>query len=168
MTEKITGRVWKFGDNIDTDLLAPMATLQQSWEERKEQLLPNRPGFIDQVQKGDIIVAGKNWGCGSSREQAADNIKELGVAALVAESFGRIFFRNSIAIALPGVVCPGISKAFEEGDELELDLPAAKVTNLTQGKSLDCVPYTQDMLSIIEKGGILSLLKDRLPPNQNV
>lgn len=162
MSDTIKGRVWKFGDNIDTDLLAPMATLQQSWEERKDQLLPNRPGFVNEVQSGDIIVAGKNWGCGSSREQANDNVKELGVAAIVAESFGRIFFRNSIAIALPGVVCPGISEAFQEGDEMELDLANAKVQNLTSGQTLDCVPYTADMMAIIGAGGILNYLKKRL------
>ncbi len=162
MADLIKGRTWKFGDNIDTDVLAPFQTISLSWEERKSSILPTRPGFVDEVKSGDMVVAGKNWGCGSSREQAAENVKNLGIAAVVAESFGRIFFRNAIAIALPAVVCPGITEAFDEGDELELNLKGAKVQNLTKGTSLDCVPYTQDMLAMVEKGGMMNVLKERL------
>ena len=164
MEKTIKGHVWLFGDNIDTDVLAPFQTLNLSWEERKSQILHTRPGFVDEIEPGDIIVAGKNWGCGSSREQAAENVKSLGIAAIVAESFGRIFFRNALAIALPAVVCSGISKAFKEGDTLELNLKSSKIKNIATNAELDCTPYTDDMLSMIEKGGILNVLKERLTP----
>jgi 3-isopropylmalate dehydratase small subunit len=162
MEKSINGRVWMFGDNIDTDVLAPGKGLNLEWEERKGFVLNIRPGFVDEVKPGDIIIAGKNWGCGSSREQAAENVKNLGVAAVVAESFGRIFFRNALAIALPAVVCEGVSTSFEEGDTMELDLKQSTIRNPSSGKELDCVPYTDDMLAMIEKGGILNVLKERL------
>ena len=162
MEKTIQGRVWLFGENIDTDVLAPAQTLNLSWEERKSQILHTRPGFVDEVEPGDIIVAGKNWGCGSSREQAAENMKNLGVAAIVAESFGRIFFRNALAIALPAVVCAGISNAFKEGDALALNLKSSIIKNVATKAELKCTPYTDDMLAMIEKGGILNVLKERL------
>jgi 3-isopropylmalate dehydratase small subunit len=162
MMNTIKGRVWKFGDNIDTDVMAPWQTLNISWEERKGKILHTRPGFTDEVKPGDIIVAGKNWGCGSSREQAAENIKSLGIAAVVGESFGRIFFRNAIAIALPAVVCAGVSNAFDEVDELELDLGAAKVRNVTKNTKLDASAYTADMIAMVEKGGMLNVLEEKL------
>ena len=162
MDKIIRGRVWKFGDNIDTDGLAPAEALHLPWGERKQKILPTRPGFVDDVQPGDIIVAGRNWGCGSSREQAAENMKNLGLAAIAAESFGRIFFRNAVAIALPAAACPGIASSFEEGERMELDLQAAKVRNLTRNIELDCVPYTRDMLEILAKGGMLNLLGEHL------
>ncbi len=162
MEKTIQGRVWLFGDNVDTDVLAPAQTLNLSWDERKSQILHTHPGFVDEVEPGDIIVAGKNWGCGSSREHAAENMKNLGIAAIVAESFGRIFFRNALAIALPAVVCSGISKAFKEGEALELNLKSSKIKNIATNAELDFTPYTDDMLTMIEKGGILNVLKDRL------
>jgi len=168
METRIQGRVWKFGHNIDTDAMAPWKSISSSWEERRAHVLQIRPGFVDQVQPGDIIVAGRNWGCGSSREQAAENIKRLGIAAVVAESFGRIFFRNAIAIALPGVACPGIYDAFEEGDSIAIDLESSRVTNQT--RPIDQVPpieltgqpYTKEMLDILQKGGLMNVLKDRI------
>ena len=160
--EKIVGKVWKFDDNIDTDVLAPWKSINLSWEERKKDVMHNRPGFVDEVQEGDIIVAGRNWGCGSSREAAPLNMKKLRIGAIIAESFGRIFFRNSIAIALPSVVCPGIHDAFAEGDELELELKTCRIRNLTKNRELQGQPYTKDMLAIIEKGGLMNQLKERL------
>ncbi|MBU2551121.1 MAG: 3-isopropylmalate dehydratase small subunit, partial [Proteobacteria bacterium] len=162
MDMNIRGRVWKFGHDVDTDVLAPWNSMSQSWEERRGVILPIRPGFADQVRPGDIVVAGGNWGCGSSREQAAENMKLLGLAAVVAESFGRIYFRNSIAIALPAVVCEGVHAAFEEGDELELELDTCRVRNVTRGLELAGRPYTREMLEIIGKGGLMNLLKERL------
>ena len=159
---KIVGKVWKFDDNIDTDVMAPWKSINLSWEERKSDVMHIRPGFVDQVQEGDVIVAGRNWGCGSSREAAPKNMKNLKIAAIIAESFGRIFFRNSIAIALPSVVCPGIHDAFEEGDQLELDLKTCRIRNLTRKTELQGQPYTADMLAIIEKGGLMNQLKERL------
>lgn len=158
----IKGRVWKFDHNVDTDVMAPWTSLGQPWEERRKVILHNRPGFSDQVKPGDFIVAGRNWGCGSSRENAPANLKELGLAAVVAESFGRIYFRNSVAIAFPNIACTGVHEAFEEGDEIELDLKTARVRNLTRSTEIQGQPYTEEMLNIIEKGGLMNVLKERI------
>jgi 3-isopropylmalate dehydratase small subunit len=158
----IKGRVWKFDHDVDTDVMAPWNSIGLPWDQRKKVILHNRAGFSDQVKPGDIIVAGRNWGCGSSRENAPANLKELGLAAVIAESFGRIYFRNSIAIAFPNIACEGIHGAFEEGDELELDLRTAKVRNLTRTKELQGQLYTAEMLHIIEKGGLMNVLKERI------
>ncbi len=162
MNSIIRGKVWKFGDNVDTDVMAPWTSLGEPWEERRKVILHNRPGFVDRVKPGDIIVAGENWGCGSSREDAPVNLKELGLGAVVAESFGRIYFRNSIAIAFPNVACPGVHEAFDEGDELELDLETATVKNLTKETLLKGRPYTEEMIQIIKKGGLMNVLKERI------
>lgn len=162
MNARIYANIWKFGHNVDTDVMAPWKSISASWDERKKDVLHTRPGFVDQVRRGDIIVAGRNWGCGSSREQAAENIKNLGIAAVVAESFGRIYFRNAIALALPCIVCAGVHEAFEEGDAMVLDLNTARVENRTRGIRLQGQPYTRDMLAIIAKGGLLNVLKERL------
>ncbi|MCP4750616.1 MAG: 3-isopropylmalate dehydratase small subunit [Proteobacteria bacterium] len=162
MEQLIKGKVWKFEHNVDTDVLAPWKSIDAPWEERKKDILPTRPGFVDQVQTGDVIVAGRNWGCGSSREQAVNNVKHMGLSAVLAESFGRIFFRNAIAVALPVVVCPGIHQAFEEGDQLELEMSTCRIRNLTRNTELQGQPYTAEMLAIIEKGGLMNQLKERL------
>jgi len=157
----IRGRVWKFGDNVDTDVIAPYSTLSLPWSERRQSVLPIRPEFVGRVQPGDIIVAGHNWGCGSSREQAPENLKLLQLGAVVAESFGRIYFRNCIAIAFPNLVCPGIHDGCAEGEDVEIDLRDATVRNLTRGTTLQARPYTDNMLAIIEQGGLLEVLKQR-------
>jgi 3-isopropylmalate dehydratase small subunit len=162
MARVIRGRVWKFGDNVNTDLMAPWDSISQPWEEARRRVLHIRPEFTEQVQPGDIIVAGRNWGCGSSREQAPQNLKMLGIAAVVAESFGRIYFRNSIAIAFPNLACRGVAAAFEDGDEMEIELEEARIRNLTKGVELRGQPYTPEMLEIVEKGGLMALLKERL------
>jgi len=162
MVRVIRGRVWKFGDNVNTDLMAPWDTIGQPWEEIRRLVLHTRPEFAEQVQPGDVIVAGRNWGCGSSREQAPQNLKSLGIAAVVAESFGRIYFRNSIAIAFPHLACPGVAVAFEDGDEIEIELETARIRNLSRGTELLGQPYTPEMLEIVEKGGLMALLKGRL------
>ena len=158
----IKSRIWKFDHDVDTDVMAPWASIGQPWEERRKVILHNRPGFTDQVKPGDIIVAGRNWGCGSSRENAPANLKELGLAAVVAESFGRIYFRNSVAIAFPNIQCPDIHETFREGDEMELNLRTSKVRNLTRSIELQAQPYTKEMLNIIEKGGLMRVLEERL------
>ena len=159
---RIRGKVWKYGDNVDTDVMAPWNTMSDPWEERRGSVLHIRPGFVDQMSPGDLIVAGRNWGCGSSREHAPENLQLLGLGAVVAESFGRIYFRNCVAIAFPNLVCPGIAAACEEGDELEIDIGSGEVRNLTQGTELQGEAYTPDMLEIVEKGGLLKMLEERL------
>ena len=162
MEKNLSGNVWKFGHNMDTDVMAPWKTMSVGWEQRKSSVLHVRPGFSDLVKAGDIIVAGRNWGCGSSREQAAENIKLLGIAAVVAQSFGRIFFRNALAIALPCMVCPDAYNAFEEGNQAKIILSASRIFNLTKNLELMAEPYTPEMVSIIEKGGLMNVLRERL------
>ena len=122
METRVRGRVWVFDDDVDTDVMAPWNTIGLPWEERRQSVLHIRPEFAANVQPGDVIVAGANWGCGSSREHAPENLKLLGVSGVVAESFGRIYFRNCIAIAFPNLACPGIRATCEDGDEVEFDL----------------------------------------------
>ena len=162
MQTLIRGHVWKFGDNVDTDVMAPWNTLSLPWEERRKSVLQIRPDFVEHVQPGDIIVAGRNWGCGSSREQAPENLQLLQIAAVVAESFGRIYFRNCVAIAFPNLACPGIYAACEDGDEIEIDIRSGVVRNLSRGAVLQARPYTEDMLAIVEQGGLLAVLKQRV------
>jgi 3-isopropylmalate/(R)-2-methylmalate dehydratase small subunit len=164
METRITGRVWKFGDDVDTDVMAPWNTLSDPWEERRKTVLHIRPGFADEVRPGDLIVAGRNWGCGSSREHAPENLKLLGIGAVVAESFGRIYFRNSVAIAFPNLACPGIHASCEEGDELEIDIRTGHIRNRTRDVALQAHRYTDEMLEIIEKGGLMNVLRERIGP----
>jgi 3-isopropylmalate dehydratase small subunit len=160
--QTLTGRVWRFGHDVDTDVMAPWATIAAPFTERRHRILAIRPEFASGVGAGDVIVAGRNWGCGSSREPAPENLRLLGVAAVVAESFGRIYFRNSIAIAFPNIACPGVYAAFGDGDQLELSVEAARVRNLTTGVELQGRTWTPDMLAIVAAGGLLEVLKARL------
>jgi 3-isopropylmalate/(R)-2-methylmalate dehydratase small subunit len=162
MQTLIRGRVWKFGDNVDTDVMAPWNSLSLPWEERRKTVLQIRPDFAENVRPGDVIVGGRNWGCGSSREQAPENLKLLEVAAVVAESFGRIYFRNCVAIAFPNLACPGVHAACEDGEDLELDIRNGVVRNLTRNRTLQARPYTEDMLAIVEQGGLLEVLRQRV------
>jgi 3-isopropylmalate/(R)-2-methylmalate dehydratase small subunit len=162
MTARVRGRVWKLDDDVDTDVMAPWNTLSLPFEERRAQLFPNRPDFVAGVKPGDLIAAGRNFGCGSSREQAPENLRLLGVAGVVAESFGRIYFRNCVAMAFPNLACPGVHAACGEGDEVELDLRTGEVRNVTRNVSLAAPPWTVDMLAILEAGGLLEVLRRRL------
>jgi 3-isopropylmalate/(R)-2-methylmalate dehydratase small subunit len=158
--EIIRGRVWLFGDNVDTDVITPGVYVDAPMEEMKKHVLEAlNPRFPKEVKAGDIIVAGKNFGCGSSRETAPDAIKALGIGAVVAESFARIFFRNAVSIGLPVLPCPGASRAFGEGDEAEVDIFGAQVKNLSSTKTLSGEPLAKDILDLISRGGTLALLK---------
>jgi 3-isopropylmalate/(R)-2-methylmalate dehydratase small subunit len=159
--EIIEGRVWMFGNNIDTDAIVPGQYLDAPIVEAVKHVLESvNPNFAKEVKEGDIIVAGRNFGCGSSRENAPAAIKELGIRCIVAESFGRIFFRNAIAIGLPLLNCSGISEKFEEGDRALVRLSDAKVENKTRKFTIDAVPLSEEMLNILNKGGMLALLKE--------
>ncbi|MEM0240307.1 MAG: 3-isopropylmalate dehydratase small subunit [Candidatus Nezhaarchaeales archaeon] len=162
MTLKVRGRVWKLGDNIDTDVITPGQYLSLPMDQLKLHVLePIRPGFINLVKPGDVIVAGRNFGCGSSREQAPRALKEVGIAAVIAESFARIFFRNAINIGLPVLACEGISKAFNEGDVLEADFASGEIKNVTKGVTLKAKPLPPLMIEILTAGGALELLKKK-------
>jgi 3-isopropylmalate/(R)-2-methylmalate dehydratase small subunit len=155
----VRGKVWKFGDHINTDYMAPSFSRHDSWEEQKKSILHIHKAFTEGCQPGDVIVAGKNFGCGSSRESAPANLKLLGIGCVVAESFGRIFFRNCMAVALPVMACRGVSDIFEEGDQLELDFEASVARNLNSGKEAKGLKLSPELINIVKKGGILALLK---------
>jgi 3-isopropylmalate/(R)-2-methylmalate dehydratase small subunit len=153
----IRGRVWKFGDSVSTDIISPGAYYALPIEEKKRHAMePMRPEFASSVKPGDVIVAGIDFGCGSSRESAPAALKALGVSAIVAESFAR----NSIAIGLPVITCPQVSSGFVDGDKLELDLTNFKVTNVNKEKTFQALPLPSEMLNVLIKGGIMLMLKE--------
>ena len=157
----LKGRVWKFGDNINTDLISPGRYLAATVDEIKNHTLEAlNPCFAKEVQRGGIVVAGRNFGCGSSRESAPQALKALGVEAVVAESFARIFFRNAVAIGLAVLSCPSVCETFQEGESLELNLERAQVRNVDRNISLRGKPLPQEMLRVLDKGGISPLLKE--------
>jgi 3-isopropylmalate/(R)-2-methylmalate dehydratase small subunit len=161
--EKIKGRVRKFGDNIDTDTIAPGPVLQLPIEEMKRHAFsPIYPEFHKTAQEGDIIVAGNNFGCGSSREQATAVIKGLGIRFIVCESMARIYLRNCIGLGLYPILSKGVSQIFDEGDEIEIDLGKGEVKNLRTGKTASFEPLSGTPLEIFEAGGILPVLKKRV------
>jgi 3-isopropylmalate/(R)-2-methylmalate dehydratase small subunit len=156
----VRGKVWKFGADINTDYMSPGFVKNQPWELVKKAILHIHPGFTAGFQPGDVIVAGENFGCGSSREAAPANLKRLEVGCVVAESFGRIFLRNSIAIAFPVLICKGITKAFEEGDQLELDFAQSLVRNNSKGTEIRGTPLPPELVRIVAAGGMMQLLKE--------
>ena len=162
--DRISGRVWKVGDDIDTDAIAPFGTLTGSWDAVKASMLRQHRSLVRGARAGDILVAGNNFGCGSSRENAAENLKRLGLGAVVAESMGRIFFRNAIAIALPVMVCPGVGALVREGDHLELDLVTGAVRRgqTTEcGPTLTARPHNAITLEILRLGSLMNMLAER-------
>jgi 3-isopropylmalate/(R)-2-methylmalate dehydratase small subunit len=163
-----TGRAWLFGDNVDTDQMAPLSAMPLEPSDRRAHLFPSHPRFVEGVQAGDVIVAGRNWGCGSSREQAPQNLIELGIAAVVAESFARIYFRNTIALGAIAVECLGISSSISDGDQIEVDIASAVVRNLTRGTDHPARAYTNLMLDIVSAGGLLASLARRSGSGQPV
>jgi 3-isopropylmalate/(R)-2-methylmalate dehydratase small subunit len=155
----IVGKAWKFGDGIDTDIIIPARYLILPLEEMKEKTTePLRSGFAAEFEPGGLIVAGKNFGCGSSREQAPAVLKALGVSAIVADSFARIFFRNAINLGVPLVECPGISRQIEEGDTVEVDLSEGKIRVIGQGAEFVGSVLPDFLLEILEDGGLVKHL----------
>jgi len=153
------GRVWKVGDNINTDLILPSAAFYLTSEEQARHVFSaNRPGWADQVQRGDILIGGKNFGMGSSRP-AARSLKNLGLACLVAPYVNGLFFRNCVNFAFPAVECPGVDEAFEEGDIAEVDVAQAIVKNVTHGTKLTGKPMPPKLLVLVQAGGIYPLLE---------
>jgi 3-isopropylmalate/(R)-2-methylmalate dehydratase small subunit len=160
MISNLRGRVWKFGDHIDTDVMTSGKYLNLPMEEMKKHVFEAiRPEFSQEVKPGDIIVAGRNFGCGSSRETAPAALKALGVVAVVAGSFARIFYRNAIAIGLPAIICPKVGELFDDGDKAEVSFIEKRIVNGASGKSLEFARFPGEMLRILECGGIEDLLK---------
>jgi 3-isopropylmalate/(R)-2-methylmalate dehydratase small subunit len=154
-------RAWVFGDNIDTDVLAPSAYMMKSVEEiAKHCLEAVDPGFATAVRVGDAFVAGENLGIGSSREQAPQALNLLGIRALLAKSFARIFYRNALNLGLPALVCPQTER-IGQGDALRVDPLAGTVENLTTGETLMCEPLPAHLLAMLANGGLLPHLKKK-------
>ncbi len=156
---KYTARVWKFGDNINTDLILPiLAFYLTPQEQTKFVFKANRPGWVELVQPGDIIVGGNNFGTGSSRP-AARSLKNLGLGCMVANSINGLFFRNCVNFAFPAMECPGVFDGFNEGDVAEIDFDAATVKNTTQNKTLPGIALPPKLLELLKAGGIYPLLE---------
>ena len=161
---KVSGKAWKFGDDVNTDLIVPGKYLElvDPHEMAKHAMEGIDPDFPGKVSEGDVVVGGSNFGCGSSREHAAIALKYVGVGAVVAESFARIFYRNAINLGLPALECPGISDAVSEGDSLEIDLTGGKVVNATTGKELVFVPLPDFMVEVLDEGGLVTYIRNHL------
>lgn len=159
--EKIRGKVWKFGENVNTDEIIPARYLNTSdpLELAGHCMEDADPGFSKKHAKGDIIVAGKNFGCGSSREHAPIAIKASGIAAVVADSFARIFFRNAVNIGLPIVEIAGIDKRIKEGDTVQIDFDRGVLSDLASGEEIKMEPYPPFMQEIIRAGGLMNRIK---------
>lgn len=159
----VNGSAHVFGINIDTDQIYPGRYLELT---SKKDIASHcmegvRPGFIEQMNPGDIIVAGRNFGCGSSREHGAITLKEAGVGAVVAESFARIFYRNAINLGLPVIVCKGLSEKVSENDKLSVNVLTGEVKNLTRGEVYQAEGLSDSIVDILKAGGIKPLFRER-------
>jgi len=159
VSKTVEGKVWKFGDNVDTDQIIPAERLVSNNLPHLNDFMFEkvRPGFAQEVKPGDILVAGKNFGCGSSREHAPICLKEAGFSCIVAESFARIFYRNSMNIGLLLVECRVDA---EEGDVLKITLEDGTVLDLTSGKKFQFANYPPFIAELIEAGGLVNLVKE--------
>ncbi len=161
---QINGKVWKFGDDIDTDVIIParyLVTIDPA-ELATHCMEDIDPEFAGKVQPGDVIVAGKNFGCGSSREHAPISIKAAGVRAVVAESFARIFYRNAINIGLPVIEAPQSAQEAETGDVIEIDTDKGQVHNTRTGHTYPSTPYDAYVMEIIQAGGLMEAVTRRV------
>ena len=158
------GKAWKFGDDVDTDLILPGRYLVlRSEKDLAEHVMEGAdPEFSKKVNEGDIIVGGRNFGCGSSREHAPIAIKGAGISAVVAESFARIFYRNSINVGLPLIEIKNISQHISEGDKLEIDMEKGILKNLTTDEKFKIKGLPDFMLNILNKGGLIPHLKEEI------
>ena len=154
-------RAWKFGDDINTDAITPgryTVTLDKS-RLGEIAFIEYRPEFAKEVKQGDIVVAGRNFGCGSSREHSPVALKAAGVGAVVAKSFARIFFRNSINIGLPILICAD-TDMIDDGDELEMDVRTGLIRDVTKGKEIQAEPLPDFVMKIVLQGGLVPFLRD--------
>ena len=154
------GKVWKFGDDIDTDIIVPGRYLIYTDEETlSEHCMEGLdPDFKNKVNKGDFILGGKNFGCGSSREHAPIAIKGCGISAVIAESFARIFYRNATNVGVPLLEAPGISEIIEDGEEIQVDMDNGLIIS-ESGKEIEFKKLPPFMLEILEEGGLINYLK---------
>lgn len=167
MADLIEGRVWKYGDDVNTDVIFPgkyTYTITDPAEMAEHALEDLDPTFAERAQPGDVIVAGKNFGCGSSREQAAQCLVAKGIGAVIAESFGRIFYRNAINNALPAIICPAAAKALQAGDRVEVDLDAGMIRTETEVFSFS--PFTGTVAEILDAGGLIPAVRQWVAPER--
>ena len=156
------GHVFKYGDNIDTDVIIPARHLNtQDHKELASHCMEDiDKDFVKNVKQGDIMVAGDNFGCGSSREHAPIAIKAAGIDCVIANTFARIFYRNSINIGLPIMECPEASEKIEAGDEVEVDFDSGVIRNLTKGEEYQAHPFPESIQKIIKAGGLLNSIAE--------
>jgi 3-isopropylmalate dehydratase small subunit len=154
-------KAWKFGDNINTDLITPGRYNITTDRTRLGEIafIEYRPEFAEEVREGDIIVGGHNFGCGSSREHAPIALKAAGIKAVIAKSFGRIFFRNAVNIGLPIFVCPCVDE-IDDGDEIQFDTLEGEIRNITQGNVVYVDPLPEFIQKIMDSGGLINFLRD--------
>ena len=159
---KTQGHVFKYPDNVDTDVIIPARYLNTSdaKELAKHCMEDIDATYVEKVQPGDVMVAGWNFGCGSSREHAPLVIKTCGTGCVIAKSFARIFYRNAINIGLPILECEAAADAIEAGHEVSVDFDTGIITDLTTGESYQAEPFPPFIQSIIQKGGLLASLKE--------
>ena len=165
MNKKVRGHVFVFGKNIDTDQIYPGIYVEATeMDEIKKHAMAGSaiPDLVERFHEGDIIVADTNFGCGSSREHAVMTLKGIGVGAILAGSYGRIFYRNAINLGVPAIECKNASAIFRTGDECEIDLTSGEVTNLTTGKTTRAEPVSDYMMNILNHGGIKPMIRERL------
>lgn len=159
-------RIWKYGNDVNTDVIFPgkyTYTVTDPDEIANHALEDLDPDFAGKVQKGDMIVAGSNFGCGSSREQAASCLKYAGIEAVIAKSFARIFYRNAINFGLPAIVCPEAAGALTSGETIKIDLVRGQIR--AKDKVYQFVPFPEFMMEIIRDGGLLAHIKKELKTN---
>lgn len=161
---KVKGLVHKYADNVDTDVIIPARYLNSADPEHLRQhcMEDIDSGFASRVSEGDIMVAGKNFGCGSSREHAPVAIKASGIALVIAEDFARIFYRNSINVGLPILECPEAARSVRAGDELEVDFDTGVIKDLTLGQTWQARPFPEFIKNIIDAGGLLDYTRKKL------
>ncbi len=160
----VQGRAWKLGDNTDTDQMVPgrYLSLTDPQELAAHCLEEVRPEFAKEARPGDIVVAGENFGCGSSREHAPIALKALGISCLVAASFARIFFRNCINVGLPALTSEAAAKAILDGDAVRIDLDTGYIENLTRGDAFRTTPLPAFLTKIIRAGGMTEYVRGRI------
>lgn len=158
---KAHGKVHKYGDNVDTDVIIPARHLNTSdHKELASHCMEDIDAdFVNKVKQGDIMVGGDNFGCGSSREHAPIAIKASGIDCVIAKTFARIFYRNSINIGLPILECPEASEKIQDGDEVSIDFDSGVITNETKGETYKALPFPDFIKDIMAKGGLMKSLK---------
>lgn len=163
--EKVSkGKAFVFGENIDTDQIYPgrFVELTDVADVAKHAMEGADPKLVNEFKPGDIIVAATNFGCGSSREHAAVTLKAIGVGAVLADSFGRIFYRNAINLGVPVLICPGICNVVKKGDMLTVDIQSGRITNETTGAIIQAQPMSDYVMNILANGGIKPMIRKQL------